>query len=117
MGDVDDASAHLLHQKLRAGLGLAHLAEGRYREAACAFASVSAELTDQFRTVMSAEDLATCGALLGLATMDRATLHSSIVDGPFKGRLEVWVPIMSVCLHWFSLVVLTVLFDGYRAYH
>ena len=86
MGDIDDA---LFHQKLRAGQALAHLAEGRYLEAAKTFTSISPELTNQFHSVVSAEDLAMYGSLLGLATLDRATLHSLVIDGVFKGRLEV----------------------------
>ena len=86
MGDIDDA---LFHQKLRAGQALSHLAEGRYLEAAKAFASISPDLTNQFRSVLSAEDLATYGSLLGLATLDRDALHELVIDGAFKGRLEV----------------------------
>lgn len=101
MGDIDDASAHLFHHKLRVGLGLANLADGRYRDAAKAFASVSTELTNEFSSVISAEDLATYGALLGLAAMDRSTLHSSIIDGPFRVRLEL-VPAMREALRHYS---------------
>jgi len=79
----------LFHQKLRAAQALAHLAEGRYSESARGFASVSPELTNQFCTVISAEDLAMYGSLLGLATMDRGMLHELVIDGVFKGRLEV----------------------------
>lgn len=86
MGDIDDT---LFHQKLRAGQALAHLAEGRYHESAKMFTSISPELTNQFNSVISAEDLAMYGALLGLASFDRNMLHSLVIDGVFKARLEV----------------------------
>ena len=86
MGDSDDT---LFHQKLRAGQALAHLAEGRYHESAKMFTSISPELTNQFNSVISAEDLAMYGALLGLASFDRNMLHSLVIDGVFKARLEV----------------------------
>ena len=86
MGEIDDV---LFHQKLRTAQSLAYLAEGRYLDAAKSITSVSTDLTTQFNSVMSAEDLALYGALLGLATFDRDTLHSLVIDGVFKGRLEV----------------------------
>lgn len=98
MGDIDDP---LFHQKLRAGQALAHLAEGRYLEAAKTLTSISPELTNQFHSVISAEDLAMYGALLGLATLDRGTLHSLVIDGVFKGRLEL-VPAMREALRHYS---------------
>lgn len=91
----------LFHAKLRAAGGLAHLAEGRYAEAARSFTSVSTELTGQFASVVSAEDIALYGGLLGLATMDRAGLHAHVIDGPFKGRLEL-VPNMREALRHYS---------------
>jgi len=91
----------LFHAKLRAAGGLAHLAEGRYAEAARSFTSVSTELAGQFASVVSAEDIALYGGLLGLATMDRAGLHAHVIDGPFKGRLEL-VPNMREALRHYS---------------
>ena len=87
LGEISDDP--LFHHKLRAALGLSNLAEGKYLEAAKLFTAVSTDLTNQFHSVMAAEDLAMYGALLGLATMDRAMLHSLVIDGAFKGRLEV----------------------------
>lgn len=97
-GDPDDA---LFRPKLRTAQALACLAEGRYSEAARGFTLVSPELTSQFHTVVSAEDLATYGGLLGLATMDRKALHEAVIDGPFKGRLEL-VPAMRDALCHYS---------------
>jgi COP9 signalosome complex subunit 1 len=75
--------------KLRVALGLAHLAEGKYYDAAIIFTSLTIELNTQFATVISAEDIALYGSILGLATMDRELLHGCVIDGIFKGRLEV----------------------------
>jgi len=91
----------LFHAKLRVASGLVHLAEARYLEAAKAFTSVSPELTNQFNTVISAEDIALFGSLLGLATMDRKGLHAHVIDGVFKGRLEL-VPTMRETLRHYS---------------
>ena len=86
MGDIDDS---LFHQKLRVGQALSHLAEGRYLESAKIFTSIDTQLTNQFNSVISAEDLAVYGSILGLATMNRDMLHGSVIDGAFKARLEV----------------------------
>jgi COP9 signalosome complex subunit 1 len=60
------------------------------------------ELTNQFSTVLSAEDIALFGALLGLASLDRENLHSQVIDGPFKARLEL-VPSVRDALRHYSL--------------
>lgn len=98
MGDIDD---RLFHHKLRALQGLAHLAEGRYYDAAKSFTSVSSDLTNEINSVISAEDIAMYGSLLGLATFDRETLHSLVIDGTFKVRLEL-VPDMREALRHYS---------------
>ena len=89
-------TADLLHTdplfaaKLRAAGGLALLAESRYAEAARKFATVHSDLTTQFSTVLSAEDIALYGALLGMAALDRSELQDLILDSAtFKGRLEL----------------------------
>jgi len=98
MGDMDDP---LFHHKLRAMQGLAYLSEGRYYDAAKSFTSVSPDLTNQVNSVISAEDIAMYGSLLGLATLDREMLHSLVIDGTFKVRLEL-VPDMREALRHYS---------------
>ena len=98
MSDIDDP---LFHHKLRALQGLVYLADGRYFDAPRAFTSVSPDLTNQINSVMSAEDMAIYGSLLGLATMDREMLHSLVIDGVFKGRLEL-IPSMREALRHYS---------------
>ena len=80
----------LFAAKLRAASGLALLAEQRYAEAARKLATVHSELTTQFSTVLSAEDVALYGALLAMAALDRSELQDLILDSStFKGRLEL----------------------------
>ena len=98
VGDSDDP---LFTHKLRALQGLTNLAQGRYYDAAKSFTSVSPDLTTQINSVISAEDIATYGSLLGLATMDRGMLHSSVIDGAFNVRLEL-VPDMREALRHYS---------------
>lgn len=98
MGDIDD---HLFRHQLRALQGLASLAEGRYYDAAKSFTSVSSDLTNEINSVISAEDIAIYGSLLGLATFDREMLHSLVIDGTFKVRLEL-VPDMREALRHYS---------------
>ena len=78
------------------------LAEGRYAESAKLFCATSTELTNQFSTVLSAEDIALYGALLGLACLNRDHLHTQVIDGPFKARLEL-VPSLRDALRHYSL--------------
>jgi COP9 signalosome complex subunit 1 len=99
---LGDSGDPLFPQKLRAASALVHLAEGRYHEAAKVFCSVSLDLTNQFNTVLSAEDISLYGALLGLATLDRENLHAMVIDGPFKARLE-FVPSIRDALRHYSL--------------
>ena len=93
----------LFAAKLRAASGLALLAEGRYAESARKFATVHSELTTQFATVLSAEDIALYGSLLGMASLDRSELQDLILDSAtFKGRLEL-VPTMREALRHYVL--------------
>jgi len=69
----------LFHAKLRAAGGLAHLAEGRYAEAARSFTSVSTELTGQFSSVVSAEDIALYAANMECVTNVDARAGSMVI--------------------------------------
>lgn len=87
----EDYDLSLFHHKLNAAKGIAYLSEGKYKEAATTFTSIALELTNQFTSVISAEDLALYGALLGWATFDREKVCEVIMEGVFKARLEVRV--------------------------
>jgi COP9 signalosome complex subunit 1 len=60
------------------------------------------ELTNQFNSVLSAEDIALYGSLLGLASLDRDSLHTLVMEGAFKARLEL-VPSVRDALRHYSL--------------
>jgi hypothetical protein len=82
----------IFHHKLNAAQGIAYLSEGRYREAAASFTMISSEiLTNQYSSVISAEDLALYGGILGWAALDRETVCTVLMEGAFKARLEVSV--------------------------
>jgi hypothetical protein len=81
----------LFRHKLKAAQGIAYLSESKYKMAAATFTSISSELTNQFSSVISAEDLALYGALLGWATLDREMVCEVVMEGVFKARLEVSV--------------------------
>jgi hypothetical protein len=85
----------IFHHKLNAAQGIAYLSEGRYREAAASFTMISSEiLTNQYSSVISAEDLALYGGILGWAALDRETVCTVLMEGAFKARLEVSVYLM-----------------------
>lgn len=91
----------LFASKLRVASALVLLADSRFEDAARKLASVSAECTTQFNTVVSAEDIALYGALLGLATLDRSALQTLVLNGPdFKGRLELVPPLRDALRHY-----------------
>lgn len=81
----------------------AYLHDGRYAEAARKFATVHSDLTNQFPAVMSAEDVALYGGLLGMAALDRSELQDLILDSAtFKGRMEL-VPTLREALRHYVL--------------
>ena len=81
----------------------AYLHDGRYAEAARKFATVHSDLTNQFPTVVSAEDVALYGGLLGMAALDRSELQDIILDSAtFKGRMEL-VPTLREALRHYVL--------------
>mmetsp|Transcript_28702 Transcript_28702/g.38224 ORF Transcript_28702/g.38224 Transcript_28702/m.38224 type:complete len:532 (-) Transcript_28702:187-1782(-) len=87
--------------KLAAASALVSLSESHYADAALKFASLSSELTNQFNSVLSAEDIALYGGLLGLASLDRQSLQSSLLDSTkFKGRLELVPPLRDALRHY-----------------
>mmetsp|Transcript_4465 Transcript_4465/g.8242 ORF Transcript_4465/g.8242 Transcript_4465/m.8242 type:complete len:633 (-) Transcript_4465:168-2066(-) len=96
----DNASDSLYRSKLRAAQALTQLSSRNYLEAAKLFASTSIDLTNQFSNVISAEDIATYGALLGLATFHRKQLHEYILDGNFKARLELVPTLRTALMHY-----------------
>ena len=75
----DCGSDTLLLSKLRAASAIISLNERQYKAAALKFISVSIELGKTFNTTVTCEDVALYGALLSIATFDRAELRKHIV--------------------------------------
>lgn len=97
---LGDSNDELFTHKLRAANALVCLAEGKYSESAKLFTAISTDLTSQFSNVLSVEDIALYGALLGLASLDRKSLHSMVIDGAFKARLELVPPVRDALRHY-----------------
>jgi len=62
---------------------------GEYHAAATSFLSITdVNFTNQFNSVLSAEDLALYGGLLGLITLDRAAIETKIDVEVWRGRID-----------------------------
>jgi len=88
--------------KLKAASALVTmLHERKYRDAALQFLSIPANLTTQFNSVLSAEDIVLYGTLLGLATLSRSELQTNLLNGSnFKARLELLPPLRDALYHY-----------------
>ena len=76
-------------QTMKVALGLAALASKKYADAADHFLQVNLDLSD-FSEIMSQNDVAICGGLCALATLDRADLKTRALSSPsFKQFLEL----------------------------
>ncbi|OTB04937.1 hypothetical protein M426DRAFT_320242 [Hypoxylon sp. CI-4A] len=79
-------------QYQRIASGLAQLGVGKYYEAAKQFLEVSdtTQTSVLYKDLVSANDIATYGGLLALASMDRVELQSRVLDNTsFRGCLEL----------------------------
>jgi len=80
----DASNGNVTMAKVFIASALCLMDEGKYYEAAVKFASASADLNNQFNTVISAEDIVLYGVILGLATFDRSAIQRIMfVDGSF----------------------------------
>mmetsp|Transcript_1242 Transcript_1242/g.2244 ORF Transcript_1242/g.2244 Transcript_1242/m.2244 type:complete len:523 (+) Transcript_1242:133-1701(+) len=68
--------------KLNAARGVAYLAEGKMKEAARSFLSITNELTNDFNRVLSLEDIALYGGLSALLAMDRKEMEVMVMSSP-----------------------------------
>lgn len=79
-----------LKPRLSAAMGLSHLANKLYREAARSFLETPAALGASYNEVISANDVAVYGALCSLASMDRKELKTEVLDNSeFRNFLEL----------------------------
>ncbi|KAJ5765367.1 hypothetical protein N7520_004926 [Penicillium odoratum] len=76
--------------KMSVALGLAHLNQGSYNEAANCFLAVPATLGESYKDVISPNDVAVYGGLCALASMDRSELQHLVLDNiSFRPFLEL----------------------------
>ncbi|KAK2875021.1 hypothetical protein FQN49_001840 [Arthroderma sp. PD_2] len=76
--------------KLLASLGLSQLATGSYLEAATTFLSTDSALGDNYKEVISPNDVAVYGGLCALASMDRLDLVKHVLENKsFRNFLEL----------------------------
>ena len=79
-----------LKPKLAVATGLSHLATSNYRDAARAFLGCPSTLGNSWNAVVSANDVAIYGGLCALASMNRSTLKSEVLDNTeFRHFLEL----------------------------
>jgi COP9 signalosome complex subunit 1 len=79
---------------IKSCLGLSHLHQYKYRDAAGAFLAVEPGMNPFSSTVMSPNDVAAYGAICALATMDRDELQRRVLDNSsFRSYLELEPPL------------------------
>lgn len=79
----------LFTSQLQVVKGLLALVEGKLEEAAKLFLNISGEFQSQFTNLLSAEDVALYGGLLGLTTLHRDELNSLVMNDVVQERLEL----------------------------
>lgn len=79
-----------LAPRLAAAMGLSHLSAGHYANAARCFLECPPTLGSSFNEVISSNDVAVYGALCALASMDRNSLKTDVLDNSdFRNFLEL----------------------------
>ncbi|PGG99443.1 hypothetical protein AJ79_08517 [Helicocarpus griseus UAMH5409] len=76
--------------KMFASLGLSQLASSSYHAAAISFLATDPAIADNYKEVISANDVAVYGGLCALASMDRADLQTQVLENKsFRNFLEL----------------------------
>ena len=109
---------------MHAGIGIANLGLGAYRDAAIAFLATphdyatagSVHGTDFTRAVASGNDVAIYGGLCALATMSRDDLQTHVLGGPFRTFLEL-EPHMRKAISLYTTAKYQACLDTLRHYH
>jgi len=99
-GTAEAGSREWFTSHLQCTLGLAYLAEGRFSDAAVAFGRVRVVEGSELGRMMSVEDLALYGGLLGLATMDRGAMSKSLDVEACRERLELIPQLRDAIRHY-----------------
>ncbi len=80
----------IYNSKLKCVKGIAYLNKGDYYLAAMTFVSiVQADFTNQYNAILSAEDIALYGGILGLIVLDRPKIESCLEVEAWHERLEL----------------------------
>uniref|UniRef100_A0A1D2A2X4 PCI domain-containing protein n=1 Tax=Auxenochlorella protothecoides TaxID=3075 RepID=A0A1D2A2X4_AUXPR len=86
---VASSTDTMAKSQLAAAGGLYSLSQAKFEEAARSYVEVSPDLGSEFSDVISAQDIATHGAMCALASLDRPALQSLVIDSPgFREHLE-----------------------------
>ena len=105
---VDVTSDPVLLGKVVAVDALALLHSRKYKAAARRFTSISSELGNSFSEVITAQDIATYGTLLALATLDRNEVNAKINQSvSFRQFLDLTPSIREVAKFFYRSVKLT----------
>lgn len=97
----DKDAEPLVQAKLGAAMGLANLAQKKYRLAARTLCAVPAEIGTSYNDVIAPQDIATYGALCALATFDRSELKARVLNSvSFRALMEL-VPNVREVVHDF----------------
>jgi len=94
----------LLSSKLLTASALVYMEQSRYSEALVKFLKLDPRFTNQYNTMVSAEDIALYGGLLALATTtSRKELYNTMLDSNsiYKERLE-YVPALRDAIQHYS---------------
>lgn len=87
-------SSPLIKSKIKIASGLVALHDSQFKVAARKFLDIEIDAGGQFGDIISAEDIAVYGTILGLATLDRKELRTCLVENSnFKCFTEL-VPVM-----------------------
>lgn len=84
----------LTKSKIKIASGLVALHDSQYKVAARKFLEIDIDTSDQFGDIISAEDIAIYGTILGLATLDRKELRTCLLESSNFKRFTELVPVM-----------------------
>ena len=100
---MEVTSDPLVFGKVQAVDALALLHTRKYKSAARRFTSIGLELGNSYSEVITAQDIATYGTLLSLATLDRNELNSKINNSvAFRQYLDLTPPIREMAKFFYS---------------
>jgi len=88
----------LMEAKFNAAHGLYHLRDGSYVNAARAFMQVTIEIKDNYKEVISAEDVVNYACICALGSFDRRELYRVLENESFRKLLDlrpIWIQVIN----------------------